>query len=38
MINDQCPECVDNHLDLDLSYAAQVDVNYASKGIFDITW
>ncbi|QRV84699.1 expansin-yoaJ [Ceratobasidium sp. AG-Ba] len=38
MVNDQCPECVDNHLDLDEAYAAQVDVNFRTKGIFDIKW
>jgi hypothetical protein len=38
LITNQCPECVNDHLDLDSSYAAQVDVNYQTKGIFDITW
>jgi expansin len=38
MVNDQCPECTNNHLDLDSSYAGQVDKDYQTKGIFDISW
>jgi expansin (peptidoglycan-binding protein) len=34
----QCPECVDNHLDLETNYAVKVDKDFATKGIFDITW
>ncbi|CCO29731.1 Expansin-yoaJ AltName: Full=EXLX1 [Rhizoctonia solani AG-1 IB] len=38
MVNDQCPECKNNHLDLDEAYAAKVDANFRTKGIFDIKW
>jgi expansin (peptidoglycan-binding protein) len=38
MVNDQCPECVNDHLDLSTSYAGSVDKDWATKGIFDITW
>ncbi|GAB1527654.1 hypothetical protein RhiTH_010842 [Rhizoctonia solani] len=38
MVNDQCPECNNNHLDLDEAYAAKVDANFRAKGIFDIKW
>ncbi|KAG8724795.1 hypothetical protein FRC09_014217 [Ceratobasidium sp. 395] len=38
MVNNQCPECKDNHLDLEEVYAAKVDSNFKTKGIFNITW
>ncbi|KAG8796594.1 hypothetical protein FRC12_016581 [Ceratobasidium sp. 428] len=38
MVNNQCPECKDNHLDLEEVYAAKVDANFKTKGIFNITW
>ncbi|TRM64521.1 Non-catalytic module family EXPN protein [Schizophyllum amplum] len=38
MVVDKCPECEAGHLDLFQDIAAQVDVNYSSKGVFDITW
>lgn len=37
MVNNQCPECVNNHLDLEEGYAAQVDKDFRTKGIFDIS-
>jgi expansin (peptidoglycan-binding protein) len=36
IVSDQCAECVDNHLDLDNSFADQVDANWATKGMFYI--
>ena len=34
----QCPECEAGHLDLFQDVASKIDANYATKGIFDITW
>ncbi|KAL1740706.1 Non-catalytic module family EXPN protein [Schizophyllum fasciatum] len=38
MVVDKCPECEAGHLDLFSDVAGQIDANYATKGIFDITW
>ncbi|KAL1690979.1 Non-catalytic module family EXPN protein [Schizophyllum commune] len=38
MVVDKCPECEAGHLDLFQDVASKIDANYATKGIFDITW
>nr|ADX07324.1 putative extracellular cellulase CelA/allergen Asp F7-like protein [Flammulina velutipes] len=38
MVVDRCPECDADHLDVFETVAPQIDADYQSKGVFEISW